>query len=158
MRPWISIWGVVRPSVTSSVTSSFFYAYRSARIIRCGGAKIDGTPPTAQTPGPNWLNFFVEAPQEDTFRGIGGIFEFRLRSWNIGAFVLILEPFGGSKNTLKWATKSSLSWLLGWNSKIPPMPLKVSSWGASAKNLSEIRPRGLSCREGCHRFWPLHIL
>ena len=54
--------------------------YRSARIIRCGGAKIDGTPLTAQTPGPNWLNFFVEAPQEDTFRGIGGIFEFRLRS------------------------------------------------------------------------------
>ena len=52
--------------------------YRSARIIRCGGSKIDGTPPTAQTPGPNWLNFFVEAPQEDTFRGIGGIFKFRL--------------------------------------------------------------------------------
>ena len=97
-------------------------------------------PPTAQTPGPNWLKFFVEAPQEDTFRGIGGIFEFRLRSWNIGAFVLILEPFGGSKNTLKWATKSSLSWLLGWNSKIPPMPLKVSSWGASTKKLSQFGP------------------
>ena len=54
--------------------------YRSARIISCGGAKIEGTPPRAQTPGPNWLNFFVEAPQEDSFRGIEGIFEFRLRS------------------------------------------------------------------------------
>ena len=110
--------------------------------------------PTAQTPGPNWLNFFVEAPQEDTFRGIGGIFEFRLRSWNIGAFVLILEPFGGSKNTLKWATKSSLSWLLGWNSKIPPMPLKVSSWGAYKKNLSQFGPGVWAVGGGAIDFGP----
>ena len=33
-------------------------------------------PPTAQTPEPNSLKFFAEAPQQDTFRGIGGIFEF----------------------------------------------------------------------------------
>ena len=41
--------------------------YRSARIIRCGGAKIDGSPPYSSNP---WPNFFVEAPQVDTFRGI----------------------------------------------------------------------------------------
>ena len=85
------------------VVSTKNFIYRTARIIRCGGAKIDGTPPTAQTPKPNSLKFFAEAPHEDTFRGIGGIFEFHLRSWDIGAFVLILEPFWGSKNTLKWA-------------------------------------------------------
>ncbi len=44
------------------------------------GPKSMVPPLTAQTPGPNWLKFFVEAPQEDTFRGIEGIFEFRLRS------------------------------------------------------------------------------
>ena len=44
------------------------------------GPKSMAPPLTAQTAGPNWLKFFVEAPQEDTFRGIEGIFEFRLRS------------------------------------------------------------------------------
>ena len=44
------------------------------------GPKSMAPPLTAQTPEPNWLKFFVEAPQEDTFRGIEGIFEFRLRS------------------------------------------------------------------------------
>ena len=100
------------------------------------GPKSMAPPLTAQTPEPNWLKFFVEAPQEDTFRGIEGIFEFRLRSWDIKVFMLIFE----SQNTLKWAMKSSLSRLLGWNSKIASMPLKVSSRGASTKNLSQFGP------------------
>ena len=37
-------------------------------------------PPTAQTAGPNWLKFFMEALQEDSFRGTEAIFEFRPRS------------------------------------------------------------------------------
>ena len=118
------------------------------------GPKSMAPPLTAQTPGPNWLKFFVEAPQEDTFRGIEGIFEFRLRSWDIKAFMLIFEPFGGSENTLKWATKSSLSRLLGWNSKIPPMPLKVSSWGAYKKNLSQFGPGVWAVGGGAIDFGP----
>ena len=33
--------------------------------------KSMATPPTAQTAGPNWLKFFMEALQEDSFRGTG---------------------------------------------------------------------------------------
>ena len=36
------------------------------------GPKSMAAPPTAQTPGPNWLNFWGEAPQEDR----GGFFNF----------------------------------------------------------------------------------
>ena len=34
-------------------------------------------PPTAQTHGPNWLKFSVEAPPDVAFRIIEAIFEFR---------------------------------------------------------------------------------
>ena len=34
-------------------------------------------PPTAQTAGPNWLKFFLEAHLDDAFRIIEAIFEFR---------------------------------------------------------------------------------
>ena len=37
-------------------------------------------PPTAQTAGPNWLKFFLEALLDDAFRIIEAIFEFRPRS------------------------------------------------------------------------------
>ncbi len=67
--------------------------YKSARIIRCEGSKIDGTPPTAQTPGPNWRKFLVEAPQEDTLRGIGRIFEFHPRSQDNEHFVAHFRAF-----------------------------------------------------------------
>ena len=79
-------------------------AYRSARIIRCGGTKIDGTPPTAQTPGPNTLKLFTEAPQEDTFRGIGGIFEFHPRSQDNKLFV--------ARESRIWATTGIFEFLL----------------------------------------------
>ena len=75
--------------------------YRSARIISCGGAKIEGTPPRAQTPGPNWLNFFVESPQEDTFRGIGGFLNFILEAKIMSFLWLILECFWTLQKALK---------------------------------------------------------
>ena len=37
-------------------------------------------PPRAQTAGPNWLKFFLEAHLDDAFRIIEAIFEFRPRS------------------------------------------------------------------------------
>ena len=37
-------------------------------------------PPTAQTAGPNWLKFFLEALLDDAFRIIEAIFEFCPRS------------------------------------------------------------------------------
>ena len=101
--------------------------YRSARIIRCGGAKIDGTPPTAQTPGPNSLKLFAEAPQEDTFRGIGGIFEFHPRSQDNELFVAHFRVFLDPPKGSKMSTNAPIFQLLRRNSKIPPMPLKVSS-------------------------------
>ena len=36
--------------------------------------------------------------------------------------------------------KKSLTRLLGWNSKIPSMPLKVSYWGTPKTNLSQFSP------------------
>ncbi len=43
------------------------------------GLKSTATP-LQPKPVSNWIKFFAEAPREDTFRGIEGIFEFRLRS------------------------------------------------------------------------------
>ena len=54
--------------------------YGRVRITRCGGSKIDSIPLTAPTPGSNWLKFFMEASQEDTFGGTGVIFKFHARS------------------------------------------------------------------------------
>ena len=42
-------------------------------------------PPTAQTAGPNWLKFFLEAPLVDAFRITEAIFVFHSRSRDIGA-------------------------------------------------------------------------
>ena len=84
-------------------------------------------PPTAQTPGPNWLNFFVEAPQEDTFRGIEGIFEFHPRSRDNKLFVAHFRVFSNPPKGSKISMKALISQLLRRNSKIPSMPLKVSS-------------------------------
>ena len=84
-------------------------------------------PPTAQTPGPNLLNFFVEAPQEDTFRGIGGIFEFHPRSRDNELFVAHFRVFSDPPKGSKISMNALISQLLRRNSKIPSMPLKVSS-------------------------------
>ena len=42
--------------------------------------KTVAPPPTAQTPGPNWLIFWLETPHVNTFRGTEAIFEFHPRS------------------------------------------------------------------------------
>ena len=41
---------------------------------RC--SKSLAPPPTAQTPGSNWLIFWLETPHGNTFRGTEAIFEF----------------------------------------------------------------------------------
>ena len=91
-------------------------------------------PTTAQTPGPNWLNFFVEAPQEDTFRGIGGIFEFHPRCQDnelfVARFKVFLDPPKGSK----MSTNAPISQLERRNSKIPGAPCKYPSEGLPQKN------------------------
>ena len=94
-------------------------------------------PSTARTPGQNLLKLFAEVPQEDTFRGIRGIFEFHPRSQDNELFVahfrVLLDPPKGSK----MSTTVPIFQLLRRNSKIPPMPLKVSSCGASTKKLRQ---------------------
>ena len=97
-------------------------------------------PPTAQTPGPNSLKFVAVAPQEDTFRGIGGIFEFHPRSQDNELFVAHFRVFLDPPKGSKMSTNAPIFQLLRRNSKIPPMPLKVSSWGASTKKLSQFGP------------------
>ena len=91
------------------------------------GPKSMVAPPTAQTLGPNWLKSSVEAPQEDTFRGIGGIFEFHPRSQDNELFVAHFRVFLDPPKGSKMSTNAPISQLLRRNSKIPPMPLKVSS-------------------------------
>ena len=91
------------------------------------GPKSMAPPLTAQTPGPNWLKFFVEAPQEDTFRGIGGIFEFHPRSQDNELFVAHFRVFLDPPKGSKMSTNAPIFQLLRRNSKIPSMPLKESS-------------------------------
>ena len=50
-------------------------------------------PPTAQTAGPNWLILQLGTPQENTFRITEKIFEFRLRSGDIGAKPAKFRPY-----------------------------------------------------------------
>ena len=45
--------------------------------IETAPIKIDGTPPTAQTPRSNWLIFWLETPHGNDFRGTEAIFEFQ---------------------------------------------------------------------------------
>ena len=59
------------------------------------------TPPTAQTAGPNWLKFFMEAFQEDSFRGTEAIFEFHPRSRDKELFVGHLRIFSDLPKALK---------------------------------------------------------
>ena len=102
-------------------------------------------------------NFFVEAPQEDTFRGIGGIFEFHPRSQDNELFVAHFRVFLDPPKGSKMSTNAPIFQLLRRNSKIPPMPLKVPSWGASTKKLSQFGP-GVRAVGMCHLFWIIHIL
>ena len=119
--------------------------YRSARIIRFGGSKIDGTLPTAQTPGPNW-RILSEASK--------GFLNFILEAKIIIFFVAHFRVFSNPPKGSKISMKALISQLLRRNSKIPSMPLKVSSWGASTKNLSQFGPGVWAVRGGAIDFGP----
>ena len=54
--------------------------------------QITGTPPTAQTSGPNWLIFWLEAPHLIVFGRTEAIFEFRIWGGDMG-------PTGWSLNS-----------------------------------------------------------
>ena len=50
--------------------------------------EIDGTPPpTAQTPGSNWLISCLETPHGNTFRGTEAISEFHPCCCDMGPFI-----------------------------------------------------------------------
>ena len=63
--------------------------------------KSMATPPTAQTAGPNWLKFFMEALQEDSFRGTEAIFEFHPISRDKELFVDHFRVFSDPPKALK---------------------------------------------------------
>ena len=48
--------------------------YRSARIIRCGGSKIDGTPPYSSNPWAELAQIFFVSPSGGYFQGHRGDF------------------------------------------------------------------------------------
>ena len=78
---WVFLWELSKKVIFSWIClSSFcFSLYRSARSSKC--ASIAPPPPTAQTPGSNWLIFWLETLHMDIFRGTDAIFEFHSRSW-----------------------------------------------------------------------------
>ena len=55
--------------------------------------QIDGTPPTAHTPGPNWLIFWQETPHVNSFRVTKEIFEAEIWAY--------LWAFEGAQNRAK---------------------------------------------------------
>ena len=50
----------------------------------CAASKSLAPPPTAQTPGPNWLIFWLEAPHLIVFGRTEAIFEFRIWGGDMG--------------------------------------------------------------------------
>ena len=50
----------------------FYLCTKVPEIQDVQGPKSLATPPTAQTSGPSWLKFVMEALQEDSFRGTEG--------------------------------------------------------------------------------------
>ena len=64
------------------MTTGLYQHWYSTEAIEIQGEKPkkSGHPPTAQTPGPNWLIFWRETPHVNTFGRTGAIFEFHPRS------------------------------------------------------------------------------
>ena len=59
-------------------------------VIEIEGAQLQNhwhPPPTAQTPGPNWLIFWREAPHLIAFRGTEAIFESPPESQDMSPFL-----------------------------------------------------------------------
>ena len=102
------------------------------------------TPPTAQTPGPNWLIFWRETPHVNSFRLTEAIFEFHLRSRDIGKKSSILARFWAPSKTPKCAHISALRTKfknrLGYSETIHMR-------GLLPKN-EPIRSRRMGCRGG----------
>ena len=103
-------------------------------------SKSMAPPPTAQTPGSNWLIFWLETPHRNTFRGTEAIFEFHPGSWDMGLFMGFWRVKSGVRKSANIAYFRLISQLLGWNSKIASVPLKVSPWGVSSQKISQFDP------------------
>ena len=61
----------------------------NTEVIKIQGVQLENHwhPPTAQTPGPNWLIFWLETPHLIAFRGTEAIFEFLPGSRDISPFL-----------------------------------------------------------------------
>ena len=95
--------------------------------------KITGTPPTAQTPGPNWLIFWLEAPHLIVFGRTEAIFEFRIWGWDIG-------PFSGPEGPIREFRVGPISPPQIRNSKIASVRPNTIRWGAYSQNMSQFGP------------------
>ena len=116
--------------------------YRSDRNTRWKASKIRAPPPTAQTPGPNWLIFWRETPHVNTFRGTEAIFEFHPRSGDTSRFLLDFGPRLDPSKAHKWAHISALR--TKFKNRLGA-PKSIHMMVLSPKN-EPIRPGRLGCR------------
>ena len=111
-------------------------------------SKSMAPPPTAQTPGPNWLIFWRETPHVNTFRGTEAIFEFHPRSGDTSRFLLDFGPRLDPSKAHKWAHISALR--TKFKNRLGA-PKSIHMMVLSPKN-EPIRPRRLGCRGGAIDF------
>ena len=115
-------------------------------------------PPTAQTPGPNWLIFWLKTPHVVTFRITEAIFEFHPRSWDMSKKLAIFAHFLTPDLTPQNPINRPISRLPEWNSKIASVILKVTTWGVFSQKMSQFGPGVWAVGGGCHRFWVILTL
>ena len=137
---------------------SIWTTYRSDRNTRWKASKIGAPPPTAQTPGPNWLILWPVSPHMNIFKGTEAIFEFHPRSWDMSRKLAIFAYFLTPDLTPQNPINRPISQLPEWNSKIASMPLKVFTWGVSRQKMSQFGPRVWAVGGGCYGFWRLFTL
>ena len=117
------------------------------------GPKSMATRPTAQTAEPNKLKFFMEALQEDSFRGTEAIFEFPARSRDNelfkGHFGVFSDPPKGPKTSMNIPNISS-SKMKFKNRLGAPETILLKGFH---EKFEPIRSSGLGCRGGYHRFY-----
>ena len=128
--------------------------YRSERNTRWKSSKSVAPPPTAYTPGPNWLIFCRETPHVNAFRGTEAIFEFHPRSRDMGTFWGFRVVKLGVKNW--WFSAYISAPRMKFKNRLGA-PESIHMRGLSPKN-ELIRPRRLGCRGGCYGFWRLFTL
>ena len=79
----------------------YILVHDSTEVIKIQGERpqITGTPPpTAQTPGPNWLIFWLEAPHLILSGRTEAIFEFRIWGGDMGTTLKIQTGPSGPEN------------------------------------------------------------